>query len=68
MNDDQQELFDRLRKATNIIWENQKTTAEAALIFEEFVSSFEQIAADLATTPDEHIAEDLRQILRSHPA
>ncbi len=68
MNDKQQELFERLRRATNIIWGNSKTAAEAILIFEEFVSSFEQIAADLAIVPDEQIARDLREIIHSYPA
>ncbi len=68
MNDKQQELFDRLKRAANIIWGNPETTAEAILIFEEFVSSFEQIASDLAIAPDEQIARDLREIICSNPA
>ena len=68
MNDKQQELFDRLRIATNIIWEKPKTTAEAIFIFEEFVTSFEQIAADLAVATDEQTAKELREIIRSYPA
>ena len=64
----QQDLFDRLRRATNIIWENPKTAAETTSIFEEFVSSLEQIAADLAVTSDEQIAGELREIILSYPA
>ncbi len=64
MNDRQQELLERLRKATDTIWRNPRTTAEAALIFEEFVSSFEQIAADLSEFPDGQVAGDLHEIIQ----
>ena len=67
MNDKQKELFDRLKRATEIIWENPKTVTEVILIFEEFVSSIEQIAADLAIDIDEQVARDLRKIIHSRP-
>ena len=68
MNDKQQELHDRLKKATDIIWKKPRTAAEAILIFEEFVSSFEQIAADLSESPDGKVAGNLREIMQLYPA
>jgi hypothetical protein len=68
MNDKHQELFDRLKKATDIIWKNPRTSAEVLVIFEEFVSSLEQIAADLSIISDKQIAEDLDEIIRSYSA
>jgi hypothetical protein len=68
MNDKQRELFDRLKRATETIWKNPKTSTEVIIIFEEFVSSIEQIAADLTVNIDEQVAGDLREIIRSCPA
>ena len=68
MNDRQQDLFDRLRKATDIIWRNPETTVEITLIFEEFVSSIEQIAADLSISSDGQVARDLRELIQLYPA
>lgn len=64
MND---KLFDRLKKAADIIRKNPQAAAEVALIFEEFVSSLEEIAADLATISDCQVASDLHRIIH-HPA
>ena len=63
MND---KLFDRLKEATDIIRRNPQTAAEIVLLFEEFVSSLEEIATDLATVPDDQVAGDLRKIIQ-HP-
>ncbi len=65
MNDKQKELFDRLKKATDIIRENPKTANEVIIIFQEFVSSIERIAADLTIGIDEQVAGNLREIIRS---
>jgi hypothetical protein len=68
MNDKQRELFDRLKRATETIWKNPKTATEVTIIFEEFVSSIEQIATDLAVNIDEQVARDLQEIISSCPA
>jgi len=66
MNSKKQELFDRLRKTTDIIWENPMTSAKVILILEELVSSLEQIAADLATNSDEYMARELDEIISAY--
>ena len=59
----QQELFERLKRAMDIIKQNPRTSAEVAGIFREFVESMEEIVDDLATTSDEQIAETLRELV-----
>ena len=66
MNSEQQELFDRLKRATDIIWENPMTSAKVILILEELVSSLEQIATDLTTNSDEHMARELNEIISAY--
>ena len=66
MNSEQQELFDRLKRATDIIWENPMTSVKVILILEELVSSLEQIATDLTTNSDEHMARELNEIISAY--
>lgn len=56
-------LFDRLKEAADIIRKSPQVAAEVALFFEEFVSSLEEIAADLAIVPDDQVASDLRRVI-----
>jgi len=63
MNTRQRELFDRLENALDTISRSPKTAFEVALIFENLVTSFEEIAEDLVATPDEEAAEALRRIV-----
>ena len=55
-------LFERLKRAMNTISENPKTLAEVSFLFEEFVASIEEIAHDLGTDSDEHVAENVREV------
>jgi len=55
-------LFERLKRAMNTISENPKTLAEVSFLFEEFVASVEEIADDLGTDSDEHVAGNVREV------
>jgi hypothetical protein len=61
MND---KLFDRLKEAADVIRRNPCAAAEVSLLFEEFVSSLEEIAADLAMVSDDQVARDLRRVIQ----
>ena len=56
------ELFERLRKAMDIIEENPQTAAEVSGLFKEFVESMEEITIELGEIPDALIAETLREL------
>jgi predicted transcriptional regulator len=59
----ERELFERLKRAMEIISKSPKTAAEVSLIFEDFIATLEEIAEDLATTPDEQVSKDLKDII-----
>ena len=65
MNVRQQELFDRLKEALDKISGSPETAAQVDALFEDFVISFEEIAADLKTTSDEDLAATLRAIVHA---
>ena len=63
MNTKRQKLFERLRNVLDDISRSPSTAAEVALLFEDLVASFEEIASDLKTISDEETAATLRSIV-----
>ncbi len=61
----QQKIFDRLKKVLDDISKSPKTAAQVALLFEDFVTSFEEIAMDLKKTSDEETAATLKAIVHA---
>ena len=56
------ELFERLRRAMDIIEKNPQTAAEVSWLFEEFVKSMEEIAIELEEMPDVLMAKTLGEL------
>ena len=56
------ELFERLRRAMDIIEKNPQTAAEVSVLFKEFVESVEEITVELEEMPDVLMAETLREL------
>ena len=65
MNTRQKELFERLRDALDTISKSPETADEVALLFEDFVITFEEIAGDLETTSDKETAATLKEIVNA---
>lgn len=65
MNVKQQKLLNRLESVLDAISECPATSAEATVLFEDFVITFEEIANDLKTTSDKETANTLRMIVRA---
>ncbi len=63
MNTDLQKLLDRLKKTFPDISQTPKTATQMALLLEDLVISFEQIAADLRKISDEEIAATLKAMI-----
>ena len=63
MNTERQKLFERLRNALDNISKSPSTEAEVILLFEDLVTSFEEIASDLKMMSDEETAATLRSIV-----
>jgi len=59
----QQDLLDRLTNVLDFISGSPKTASEVNLIFEDLVTSFEEIAGDLRATPDEQEAITLQNLV-----
>jgi len=58
-----QELLDRLTKAVDNISKSSKTMAALMPFIENLAVALEEIAEDLATTPDEQVAKDVRETI-----
>ena len=63
MNTKQQELLDRLKKVIDSISRNPKTAAVVMPFLEDLVVVLEEVVEDLATTPDEQVAKNLREAI-----